>query len=89
MPWTDQQIHLCAVACYTMIGGIFLRCIKPFLVWPWRAALLVHEEVPVAEKTQVARELARVRACCCDQGFTLPLVDKFPGDAALLSPEAL
>lgn len=68
--WTGQTLRLTAILTFKMLGNVFFRTVRPFLVWPWRLANLVHAETSEAEREQICNEVMQMRPCCCDNEFT-------------------
>ena len=75
-------MHFCSTTLLGLAGDIFLRTVLPFDRYPWKVLHLVHDSVDAASKRQVAVELnfigSQSRSCCCDRGFTMKLVRRFP-----------
>lgn len=73
--WEDASlVRRVAVGAFSLLGGLYMRCVQPFDEWPWPLARAVHPTAGQGAKAQVFESLSSVRACCVPHadGFTLP-----------------
>lgn len=84
--WDQLSFHSAARAGYTMLGGLWMRTVHPYSLWPWPLAKLSNPSTPLAQKAAVRRAFLRASPCCGDD-----VVQKLRGtvdtEAALLAEE--
>jgi hypothetical protein len=51
--WSQAAMRQTAIATWSVIAGLWFRCILPFLTWPWRLAILVCPESTEQEIREV------------------------------------
>ena len=71
--WTGSLLLLAFTVTMLLVGNLFLRCVAPFMVWPWRLGILVHDGESEESKGEVVDNLTGPgRRCpnCFDKHFT-------------------
>jgi len=77
-----QRVHSYIV---TSSAWVYLRHWSPTKTVPWILAKLVDHRVPVATRTGIVEQLAKLFACCADR-FTQAVLDMVDNPADLFSP---
>eukprot|EP00969_Alexandrium_andersonii_P153153 6772698-Alexandrium_andersonii.AAC.1 len=52
--WSCDMIAYAVSACFTLLGNVYLRLVRPYLGWPWRLAHLVSPAVADDLKQAIA-----------------------------------
>lgn len=74
--WTSETLGLAATLCFSMIGNLFMRCVVPFMEWPWLCGHLLSPAVTDEDKATLQDWMWGLSSCCVSQtdGFTLEFV---------------
>jgi len=81
--WTEELLAFTFTVSMLLVGHLFMRCVAPFLVWPWLCGIIVHDDEPQEAKDEVIYNLTGARKCenCFDKYFTGRLL---PGQTFLV-----
>lgn len=82
--WTTELRQMVAHACYTLIGGLYLRLVRSFRMWPWVLASIVNPQCTPEAKASIAHRLWSSRDCCLDAGFSRKFKRMMPSEADVL-----
>lgn len=68
--WTPSTMMLASKVLLMLVGHIFLRCVRPFLGWPWRLAKLANGATSQDEKRSIVAAFLVSDKCCLDSGLS-------------------
>ena len=70
--WASSVRNLAFSGLWLVMGNLWRRFIRPFLVWPFRLARVVDENIDIDDRMLAGDEFLRTSLCCMD----LPLSQK-------------
>ena len=62
--WIPSTVRLAALCVFNVIGGMYFRNVKPFMIWPWSLAQLVHPAISAEDRTRHLKNLYTSESCC-------------------------